>query len=87
MAVKVPEVMPPDTVIDDGTVSIVFVLVSVTAAPPVGAGLFSVTVHVAEPLRPKLPGLHDSDDISTDPDRFTVVFAELLLYEAVMVAL
>ncbi len=78
---------PAATVIDAGTVSVVFVLVSVTNAPPAGATFVNVTVHVLDPFGPRLVGLHESEETSTAADRFTVVFAELLLYVAVIVAL
>ena len=46
MALKVAEVAAAATVTDAGTVSVVLVLVRVTAAPPVGAALVRVTVQV-----------------------------------------
>jgi hypothetical protein len=87
VALNVAVVAAAVTVTDAGTVSVAFVLVSVTNAPPAGAALVSVTVHVLEELRPKLVGLHASEDTSTEADRLTVVFAEVLLYVAVTVAL
>ena len=79
VALNVPVVAAAATVIDAGTVNVAFVFVSVTLAPPAGAALVSVTVHVLDALGPKLVGLHASDDTATDAARFTVVFAELLL--------
>ncbi len=76
---NVPVVTPAATVIEAGTVNTAFVFVSVTSAPPAGATFVNVTVHVLDPFGPKLLGLHDTDDTSTAADRFTVVFAELLL--------
>jgi hypothetical protein len=67
------------TVTDTGTVSVVLVFVNVTDAPPAGATLDSVTVHVLEAFRPRLVGLHVSDDTSTEADRLMVVLAALLL--------
>ncbi len=84
---NVPVATPAATVIDAGTVSTAFVLVNVTSAPPAGATFVNVTVHVLDPFGPKLVGLHDTDDTNTAADRFTVVFAELLLYVAVIVEL
>jgi hypothetical protein len=75
------------TVTDAGTVSVVLVFVSVTNAPPTGATLVNVTVQLLEAFGPRLAGLHASDDTSTGATRLTVVFAELLLYVAVTVAL
>ena len=67
------------TVTDAGTVRVVPVLVSVTLAPPAGATLLSVTVHVLEAFGPKLVGLQASVDTSTGATRLIVAFAELLL--------
>ena len=87
VALKVPVVAPAATVIDAGTVSTVLLLVSVTAAPPVGAACVRVTVQVLDAFCPKLAGLHASDDTVTGATRLTVALAELLLYVAVTVAL
>ncbi len=84
---NVPVVTPAATVIDAGTVNTAFVFVNVTNAPPAGAAFVNVTVHVLDPFAPRLVGLHESEETSTAADRFTVVFAELLLYVAVIVAL
>lgn len=46
VALKVAEVAPEATVTDAGTVRMEFVLDRLTAAPPVGAPLLRVTVHV-----------------------------------------
>ncbi len=87
VALKVPVVAPAATVIDAGTVSTVLLLVSVTAAPPVGAACVNVTVQVLDAFCPKLVGLHAKDDTVTGATRLTVALAELLLYVAVTVAL
>jgi hypothetical protein len=52
---------------------------SVTEAPPTGAALVRVTVHVEEPLGPRLVGLHVSEETRTGATRLMVAFAELLL--------
>ena len=52
---------------------------SVTTAFPAGAALVSVTVHVLDAFGPRLVGLQLNVDTSTDADRPTVAFAELLL--------
>ena len=75
------------TVTDAGTVSVGLVLVSVTKAPPVGATLVRVTVQVLEAFRPRLVGLHASDDTSAGATRLIVALVEVLLYVAVTVAL
>jgi hypothetical protein len=79
VALNVPVVAAAATVIDSGTVKVLFVFVSVTLAPPASAALVSVTVHVLEALGPRLGGLQATDDTSTGATRVTVVFAELLL--------
>ncbi len=84
---NVPVATPAATVIDAGTVNTAFVFVSVTTAPPAGATFVNVTVHVLDPFAPKLLGLHPNDDTKTGATKFTVVFLELLLYVAVIVAL
>ncbi len=87
VALKVAEVAAAATVTDVGIVRVEFVLVRVTAAPPVGAALVSVTVHVLEALDPRVVGLQASEEISTGATRLTVALAELLLYVALSVAL
>jgi hypothetical protein len=87
VALNVAAVAAAATVTDAGTVSVAFVFVSVTSAPPAGATLVRVTVQVLEEFRPRLVGLHASDDTSAGAVRPTVAFAELLLYVAVMVEL
>jgi hypothetical protein len=79
VALNVAVVAAAATVTDAGTVSVVVVFVSVTNAPPAGATLDSVTVHVLEAFGPRLVGLHVSDDTSTEADRLIVVLAALLL--------
>ena len=87
VAVKLAVVEPAATVTDAGTTNAVFPLDSVTAAPPAGAALVKVTVHVLDALEPRLLGLQLSVDTSTGATRLMLVFAELLLYVAVTVAL
>jgi hypothetical protein len=87
VALNVAAVAAAATVTEAGTVSVVLVFVSVTNAPPAGAALVNVTVQVLDAFRPRLVGLHESDDTSTGATRLTVAFAELLLYVAVTVAL
>jgi hypothetical protein len=87
VALKVAEVDPAATVTDAGTASNAFVSVSVTAAPPVGAALVSVTVQVLEAFGPRLDGLHASDDNTAEFVRLMVAVLELLLKLAVMIEL
>ena len=87
VALNVVVVAAAGTVTDAGTVSVAFVFVSATTAPPVGAACVSVTVQVLDAFCPRLVGLHTSDDTNTGATRLTVALAELLLYVAVTVAL
>jgi hypothetical protein len=79
VALNVPVVAPAATVIDSGTVKVLLVLVSVTLAPPAGAALVCVTVHVLEELGPRLVGLQATAETAIGATSVTVVFAELLL--------
>jgi hypothetical protein len=79
VALKVADVAAAATVIDVGTVRVELVFVSVTMAPPVGAGWVKVKVHVLEAFGPRLVGLQASEETSTEATRLTVALAELLL--------
>ena len=79
VALKVAVVAAAATVIDAGTVSVVLVLVRVTAAPPVGAGWVSVTTHALEALGPRLVGLQASEETSPDAVKLMIALAEVLL--------
>ena len=87
VTLKMTEVVPAGTVTEAGTVSVALVLVRVTAAPPVGAAWVRVTVQVLEAFGPRLVGLQASEETSAAAARLTVAAAELLLYDAVSVAL
>jgi hypothetical protein len=87
VALNVAVVAAAATVTDAGTVSVVFVFVSVTFAPPVGATLVNVTVQVLEAFCPRLVGLQESEDTMAGATRLMVALAEVLLYVAVTVAL
>ena len=78
VALNVAVVAAAATVTDAGTVRTKSVLVTATAAPPVGAGWVSVTVQVLEELGPSLAGLQTSEETSTAV-RLMVALAELLL--------
>ena len=84
---KVAVVAVAATVTDAGTVSVVFVFVRVTNAPPAGATLVRVTVQVLDALCPRLAGLHESEETRAGATKPIVALAELLLYVAVTVAL
>jgi hypothetical protein len=79
VTVKVADVVAAATVTDAGTVRVALEFVRMTLAPPLGAGWVSVTVQVEEELAPMLDGLQASEETSTEPVRFTVALAELLL--------
>jgi hypothetical protein len=59
-AVKVADVNPAATVIDDGTGSAASLLLKVTAVPPLGAAPLSVTEHVEVDGVTSEEGLHES---------------------------
>jgi hypothetical protein len=79
VALKLPAIAPAATVTEVGTVNAAWLLLKDTTAPPVGAGLESVTVQELDAFDPKLVGLHASEDISTGATRLMVAGAELLL--------
>ena len=79
VAVKFAVVALAATVTDVGTVKVVFVFVTLTTAPPVGAACVKLTVQVLEELGPRLVGLQDKLETSTDATKLIVAFAELLL--------
>ena len=79
VALKLAVVAPAITVIEAGTVNIALLLESVTAAPPVRAGLVRVTVHTLVALGPKLDGAHASEDTSTGATRLMVALLVLPL--------
>ena len=79
VALKLAVVAPAITVIEAGTVNIALLLESVTAAPPVRAGLVRVTVHVLVALGPRLDGTHANEDTSTGATRLSVALLVLPL--------
>ena len=81
-------VKPAGTVtVDAGTGSSALLLDRATAMPPVGAALFSVTVHVVFAAEFKLVGLHARADTTTGATRLMVEGSETPLKLAVRVAL
>ena len=79
VALNVAEVAAAATATDAGIVRAVLEFVSVTLAPPAGAGWVSVTVQALVALGPRLVGLQASDETRTGASRLTVAFAELPL--------
>ena len=79
VALKLTQVAAAATVTDAGTVSVEFVLVRVTIAPPVGAGWVRVAVQVLEAFGPRVLGLQISEETSTGAARVMVALAEVLL--------
>ncbi len=82
-----PELVPAPITTDAGAVSTLSTTDKSTFAPPAGATLVKVTVHVLELDGPSAVGLHTSDDTNTGATRLIVALVELLLYVAVTVAL
>ena len=79
VAVKVAVEAAAATVTDVHTVSVLLVFVTVTAAPPAGAALLSVTVQVLDEFGPRLVGLHTSEETTVAAVRLMVALAELPL--------
>ena len=79
VALKVALVAEEGTVTEPGTVRVLLELVSVTSAPPAGAALFNVTVHVVDAFAPTLAGLQLSDETIATVTRLTRVFADVPL--------
>jgi len=75
------------TVTDGGTLSREFVLAREITAPTAGAGWERLIVQVLDAFGPMLLGLQLREETSTNGVRLTVVFAELPLYAAVIVAI
>ena len=75
------------TVTDTGTVSAGdALLVRVTTAPPTGAALDKVTVHVALPFEDQVAGVHESALMVTGACKVTVAVAVVPLRVPVSVA-
>jgi hypothetical protein len=79
VTLKVAVVAAAATVTEAGTVSAGLLLESVTEAPPAGAALVRVTVHVEEEFWLRLVGLHVSEETRMGATRLMVAFPELLL--------
>jgi hypothetical protein len=74
VTLNVALVAPAATVTLGGTVAAALPLVSVTTAPPIGAGAFSVTVPVEELSPLTLAGLNDTAE---SPGAVTITVADL----------
>ncbi len=79
VALKVAVVAVAGTVTDPGTLRVLLELVSVTLAPPAGAGLVKVTVQVVDAFAPSEDGLQASVDTAMGATRVTTVWEELPL--------
>jgi len=79
VAPKLAVVAAAATVTEAGTVNIALLLESVTAAPPVGADLVTVTVHVLLALGPRLDGAQAIEDTSTGATKLMVALLVLPL--------
>jgi len=87
LTAKVAAPAAPATVTDAGTLSKEVVPARAITAPAAGAGWERRTVQVLDAFGPMLVGLQLREETSTNGVRLTVVFAELPLYVAVIVAI
>ena len=76
LALKETTVDPAGIETADGVFNVELVLASVMTMPPAGAGRLTLTVQVLPAFGPRLAGLQESEETSTEPARPTVVFAE-----------
>ena len=86
VAVKVPETLAAATVTAAGTERATLPLLTAMAAPPDGATLVSVTVHVLLAAEVRLLGLHVSEATLTGATKESDANTEVALYVAVTVA-
>ena len=87
VALNVPEVEPANTVTEVGVVKTALLFDTVTAVPPAGAALVSVTVQVPVAFGPRVVGLHANPERATGATRLMVTFCDAPLSVAVTVAL
>ena len=87
LALNVPVVDPAGTAAVAGTVSAALLLDTAMLAPPAGATLLNVTVHVLDAFGPKLVGAQVSELTTTGATRLTIELAEVPLYDTLTVAL
>ncbi len=87
VALNVAVVAPEATVTEAATESSPLLLESVTAEPPPGAALLSVTVHELAAPELSVVGLQANEETSAGAARFTVAVFDELPSVAVMVAL
>jgi len=87
LALNVVTLDPAATVAVAGTVSAALLLDTAMLAPPAGATLLNVTVHVLDAFDPRLAGAQATELTTIEATRLTLVFAELPLYDALTVAL
>ena len=81
-----PEILPTATVTEAGTERASLPLLTATAAPPEGAALETVTVHVLLAAELRLVGLHARDATLIGATKERDADAEVALYVAVTVA-
>ncbi len=79
LALKEATASPAGTETVDGAVKMELVLASVMTAPPAGAAWFTLMEQVAEAFGPRLAGLQESEETSTELASTIVAFAELPL--------
>ena len=79
VALKEATASPEGTETVNGAVNVELVLASAMTAPPAGTAWFTLTVHVLLVFGPRLVGLHESEETSTELASPRVVFAELPL--------
>jgi hypothetical protein len=86
LAANVAELTAAANMTDAGTLSKEFVLARAITAPPAGAGWDRLTVQLLDVFGPMLVGLQVREETSTDGVRRMLVFAELPLYVALLMA-
>ena len=87
LALNVVTLDPAAAVAVAGTVSAGLLLDTAMLAPPAGATLLNVTVHVLDAFGPKLADAQASELTTTGATRLMLELAELPLYDALTVAL
>lgn len=76
---KLADMPAAATVTDAGTERSVLVLLTLTAAPPAGAGWVRVTVQALDEFGPRVVGIQARAETITGATRLMVALAELAL--------